>query len=411
LARAELNEREEAQMFCLRFNCGLLTGCALLSALLLASDGRGAPPAAPTDLHTYETKYYILHTDLAPAEARAVVHHITLMAEEYNRRTTGMGKRVDRRLPLYLVQNSGTYFTLGGEPGTAGLYSGDKLLAFVRDPLSTETWHVIQHEGFHQFADAAIGRELPAWANEGLAEYFAEGIFTGDAFYTGLIPPARLRQVKGAVADGKFRPLRDMMQMSLETWNAHIGLAHEKAGHNYDQAWAMVQFLAHGDEGKYQQAFANFLAAVSRKQNGERAWVANFGDDLQAFQKHFDAYWLGLSEEPTARLETEALVSMVTSFYARAFSQRQYFDTFEQFLTAAASEQLKADEDDWLPPEMLVRALPRIITAGEWSLRRSGRQAVLCTAKDATVFEGRFKVESGRVKSVEVLVKPAKKKS
>ncbi len=147
-------------MLCLRFSCGLLTGCALLSALLLASDGRGAPPAAPTDLHTYETKYYVLHTDLAPAEARAVVHHITLMAEEYNRRTTGMGRRVDRRLPLYLVQNSGTYFTLGGEPGTAGLYSGDKLLAFVRDPLSTETWHVIQHEGFHQFADAAIGREL-----------------------------------------------------------------------------------------------------------------------------------------------------------------------------------------------------------------------------------------------------------
>jgi hypothetical protein len=395
-------------------NKPLLSICTLMAigtlmAVLLARSGRAAPPATAADLHTYETRYYTLQTDLAPEPARAIIQHITLMAEEYNRRTSGMGKRVDRRLPVYVVQNPLTYHALGGEPGTAGLFTGDKLMAVIDDPLSGETWHVIQHEGFHQFAAAAIGRELPIWANEGLAEYFGEGVFTGDAFYTGLIPPKRLRDVQHAIREHEFRPLRDIMQMSLETWNSTIDLAHEKAGHNYDEAWAMVQFLAHGDDGKYQQAFTNFLAAVARRQRWERAWVDNFGNDLDAFQERFDAYWLGLPEGPTAQLETEALVSTITSFYARAFSQRQYFDTFEDFV--AAAEQLKADEEDWLPAELLSQALERTARAGTWSLRRGGQQAVLCEGKDRTLFEGRFQIANGRVRSINVLVKPAKKKS
>ena len=33
---------------------------------------------------------------------------------------------------------------------------------------------------------------MPTWLNEGLAEYFGEGIFTGDGFVTGVISPERL---------------------------------------------------------------------------------------------------------------------------------------------------------------------------------------------------------------------------
>jgi hypothetical protein len=388
----------------------LISNCGLFAAALLAAASRPVPAVAQADLQTYETKYYTLRTDLDRDGARAVVRHITLMAEEYNERTRGFGKSVDRRLPIYIVQNRAAYEALGGLKGTAGVFTGDKLMAVIDDPLSTRTWHVIQHEGFHQFAAAAIGRDLPVWANEGLAEYFGEGVFTGDAFYTGFIPAERLGDLKRAVRDHKLRPLREIMQMSHEIWNSTIGLAHDKAGNNYDQAWAMVQFLAHGEDGKYQEAFGNFLAAVARRQNWERAWVDNFGDDLQAFQERFDEYWLKLPDNPTVRLETEALVATVTSFYARAFSQRQSFETFQDFVAAAAAGQLQSDEEDWLAPEMLAQALKRVPEAGAWSLRMSRPQAVICETKDGAVFEGRFQIANRRVKSVEVTVKPGKKK-
>ena len=32
---------------------------------------------------------------------------------------------------------------------------------------------------------------------------------------------------------------------------------------NYDQAWTMVQFLAHAENGKYQGAFVKFMRAIA----------------------------------------------------------------------------------------------------------------------------------------------------
>jgi hypothetical protein len=41
---------------------------------------------------------------------------------------------------------------------TAGVFNPntDTLMAFAGDRTTTYTWNVIQHEGFHQFADARI---------------------------------------------------------------------------------------------------------------------------------------------------------------------------------------------------------------------------------------------------------------
>ncbi len=399
----------------MRSSSSRLGGGAPLALAVLVVLARGSAAPAQPSLETYETKYYKLATDLDQDGARAAIRHITLMAEEYYERTRGFGKTVNERLPIFILRSPATYRELGGMPGTAGVFihdraGGDRLMAMVRESDPGESWHVIQHEGFHQFSAASIGRDLPPWVNEGLAEYFGEGVFTGDAFYTGFVPQERLADIRAAIRAHKLRPLEEMMQMSHEIWNSTIGLAHDKAGTNYNQAWAMVQFLAHGDDGRYQEAFGNFLTAVSRKVAWEKAWIDCFGADIPGFQERFNQYWLGLPEHPTAVLEAQALVSTITSFYARAFSQRQYFETFEEFKTAAAASELKANEEDWLPPEMLEVALKRVDEAGEWSLRRKGQQAVICELADGTVLEGRFQVANRRVKSVEVLVKPVKKR-
>src|SRR5690606_18973637 len=137
------------------------------------------------------------------------------------------------------------------------------------------------------FAHAMIGLNLPIWVNEGLAEYFGEGIFTGDGFVTGVIPPWRLKRLKAGMEAQRFIPVRTMMLITHEQWNQQLNLA------NYDQAWAMVHFLAHAEDGKYQQPFVQFMRGVSQGMDWRAAWMGTFGDP-EGFEQKWRAYWLAM---------------------------------------------------------------------------------------------------------------------
>lgn len=370
-----------------------------------------APAAAQPGFKTYQTKYYVLHTDLEADGVKEIVRRLTVMAEEFHYRTRGFAGAVQNRLPIHVFSRPEDYYAVGGMPGSAGVFMGDRLMVVAGEELSTRSWHVIQHEAFHQFAAAAIGRGLPPWANEGLAEYFGHGVFTGDNFYTGLIPSNRVAQIQQGIKEDKFKSLSQMMRLQQEVWNAEINLAHAQAGHNYLQAWSMIHFLAHANDGRYQDAFADFLRAVGRGQPWEQAWVRAFGNRVDAFQQRWEEYWLSLPADPTDDLSAEITVSIITSFFARAFSQRQYFDTLDEFLAAAEAGRLKAHQEDWLPPRLLQTAIKKMPEAGTWSLqRRPGKRLVVCQREDGTIMEGHFRIKNRRVQSVEVRVRPPKKK-
>jgi hypothetical protein len=375
----------------LRILCAL---CA--SAVPAAAQSRGP------DLRTYETRYYTLHTDLAADDVREAALRITLMAEEYYHRTEGLAGAVRERLPFYLFRDRKDYAACGGRPGTAGVFTGTLLMAVADAKNPDATWHAVQHEGFHQFVLAAIGPRLPMWANEGLAEYFGHGVFTGDEFIVGLIPPARLARLKAALKDDQLRPLHDMLVMSAEAWNGALTAA------NYDEAWSMVHFLAHAGGGRYQQAFIGFLRDVSHKAGWEQAWLANLGGDVDAFENRWREYWTRLPDDPTADLYAQAVVSTLTGFLARSFSQRQYFQEADEFFAAARTGQLKAHHEDWLPPRLLDEALAAAPYVGQWSLvRKTGQRALVCSTPTGTVLEGTFRVDGSRVKSVGVNVAEA----
>ena len=367
--------------------------------LAVASSPAAAQSRTPK-LKTYETKYYILHTDLDTETVQEATLRITLMAEEYRARTKGLAGTIKERLPFYLFKERSAYEAAGGEKGTDGMFTGDKLVALANPKHPDATWRVVQHEGFHQFVLAAIGPKLPIWANEGLAEYFGLGRFTGDQFIVGLIPPARLARVKEGIAARRFKSLRAMLQMSQDEWNSNF------KAENYDQAWSMVHFLAVAENGKYQRAFVDFLADVSHQLDWDQAWTKRFGKDVDAFQKRWAEYWTGLPDDPTADLYAQVIASTLTSFYARAFSQRQYFDKIEDFFAAAEHGRLKAHQQDWLPPSLLRDALEAAPHVGTWSLEhKPGQRLLLCRTNAGTLLEGSFKIENGRVQSVAVHVR------
>jgi hypothetical protein len=370
----------------------------------LAGSLAAAPARGQGQLQTYDTKYYVIHSDLDQGSVREAALRMTLMAEAYHERTKGFAGTIRKKLPFYLFRDPADYSAAGGLPGTAGVFTGDRLMAVTGKRPSPPTWHTVQHEGFHQFVQAAIGGDIPVWVNEGLAEYFGEAIFTGDGYVVGLIPPQRLARVRHWMKEGKFRSLRKMMLTSHQAWN--VGLS----GLNYDQAWSMVHFLAHADKERYREPFGAFIRDVSYGKPWERAWVRHLGTQVNAFEDRWHEYWENLPDAPTAELYAQATFATMNSFYARAFSQRQFFDTAEEFLEAAATGDLKAHPDDWLPPTLLTSALKRVEDTDTWSIEKRGHRKVLvCATERGTEFISEFKIRNRRVRDVGVKVKAPRK--
>jgi len=369
---------------------------AVLSAVL--------PCAAAGKLTKYTTKYYILHTDLDKEMTREAIVRITAMAEEYYNRTKGFAGRINTRFPFYLYKNAEDYNRHPGVvAGSSGIYKGRSLIAIA--PRPGRSWHTVQHEGFHQFAHKMIRGRLPTWLNEGLAEYFAGGLWTGDDLVVGLISSYRLKRVRLMISGKTLMPLSKMLDMTQREWNKDI------RSQNYLQAWSMVHFLVHADKGKYEPALSGYIRDLSKGRSSSAAFRKRFGDNTKAFQAGYTRWWSGLGDKPTADLYTKARVLTLTSFLARARYADRKFEDIEGFFKAAGDGTFekvfvniaKRDPTMWLPISLLNRTLDRVGNSDKWSLvhQKTGTN-LKYTGDDGTVFLGSYVLNSRPKISVKI---------
>ncbi len=367
-----------------------------LTSVTLAA-GTSSVRAQP-HLTQYKSRHYVIHTDLDVNTAREAAIRLTKMFQEYKQRTSAFAATTNERLPFYMFSRHKDYMAAGGLPGSAGVFTGDKLMATMGATTGSFSWKLVQHEGFHQFVDRIIGRSLPVWVNEGMAEYFSEAVFTGDGFVAGLVPPGRLARIKAKITAGRFPPLSDMMKVNHSEWNQRMSTV------DYDQAWSMVHFLAHGGGGDYEASFNGFLYDAGLTGVWDKAWLKHFGQVTDDFETAWRDYWLKLPRNPTADLYAEATVATLTGFLARAVSQKQKFASAEEFFEQAKAGKLRTHQDDWLPRSLLDSALGDANRLGEWSLVRGRRKSIelACVTDQGKKFVGRFTVRKGRVQGVSV---------
>lgn len=377
----------------------------ILFVLLLTL--RNVAPAQ--ELVEYESTYYTIHTDLPEAGVREAMIRMTKVAEEYTARTSDFSGAIRRRMPFYLYKNPEDYWATGAPKTSAGYFNGDELVALAGD-MGARTWHTVQHEAFHQFAHFVIRGDLPMWVNEGLAEYFGEGVFTGDGFVSGVIPHWRLKRIRENFSEQKFRPIAELMNLTREQWNSDIAVV------NYDQAWSMVHFLAHGENGKYQKAMGAFIGQLGTGRQWQGAWDETFGSTV-GFEHRWRDYWTGLPDNPTIELYAKANVATLTSFLGRAISQGQTFADYAAFKKTAENSSLKYHLQDWLPPALLREALSQSQTFAthgySYTLaiaRRGDRtpQQLVCATPNGSQIVGKFIVRNGRVTNVSTEIIPKK---
>jgi len=372
------------------------------SARAAAVPGEGGLPNA--NFRTYDTPYYALYSDQNVEIVREASVRITCMGEAYYQRCRAFGGKIRTKFPLYLFKEASDYSKAGGPGGSAGCYisrgQGGKLLVRSDPQIGDKVWHVVQHEGFHQFVHRMIGGEIPITVNEGMAEYFGHGIWTGDGLVCGVIPPDRLRRVQALLAAGRMSSWRNFFAMDYQQWG---GIQ------QYDQAWSMVQFLVHADAEKYQQPFVGMIADMAKRMPWDKAFVKWLGRDIDGSEQQWRKWWARLPANPTRDLYDQATVETLVSFLARAAMRGVKFETADDFFAAARAGKLVVDPEhanewNWLPPVLLESVLPNAKKLGEWSIAGSPPSLAVKRA-DGKVFTGTYRLQSGARPEVTVTVK------
>jgi hypothetical protein len=250
--------------------------------------GRGGLP---------KSRFYRLRSDLSAADTRGYGEHLDLIYAEYMRRLGNLEQRTPEVLDVLIFATQQDYIsTLRERFGINGMGSGGMFfvsprgaaLAFwVENLPRSRVLHVIQHEGFHQFAHSRFGNDLPPWVNEGVAEFFGESVVVDGTVIVGQTSERTLKALRQAIDAGKHIHFADMITMDPERWNANVQKG--DAMLQYMQAWSMVHFLVYGDGGKYRQSFEGFLALINKGTKSYDAFVRAFGtNNLDGFE----ARWL-----------------------------------------------------------------------------------------------------------------------
>jgi hypothetical protein len=242
---------------------------------------------------------YWFKSDIDPDLANDLALHMNRMYEEYARRLASLPARSPEKLNVLMFATQQDYLlTLRSRYGIDGTGSGGMFfvgpqgsgLAFWIEGLPRRRIeHVMQHEGFHQFAYSRFGNDLPIWVNEGLAEFFGNSIMVNRNLIIGQTNPRVISHLKDAIERKTYIPLVDMLSMSGQQWNQQVKVG--SAGLQYEQAWSMVHFLAYADNGRYRKAFEGYLRLLNQGVTSYNAFVQAFGTgDVTAFEQRWVEY-------------------------------------------------------------------------------------------------------------------------
>ena len=319
-----------------RWSAAAACAVALLIVCVLTVSAR----AGIRDLNHFESRAYDIYTNLTAPEAREFGRHMDLIYREYSRRFSVLQGKERGKQNLYLLRTRQDYVDAMREFGidasaTGGMFfwgsAGTGLATWVEGLSQDQVFATLQHEGFHQFAHSKLGRDLPLWVNEGLAEYFGSAIVVDNNVRLGIVDADRVEKLRTAIRQDQAVPFDELLNTTSEQWFANMNGGSSRGSLQYDQSWSIVHFLIHGDRGRYQDAFANYLVLISRGRDHEQAFFESFRSNNTG---PFAQRWLNFIENVEA------------DDYSTMLKRIQFLGAALEFLAAQPQPIVPKDLDD-----------------------------------------------------------------
>jgi hypothetical protein len=290
-----------------------MAGIAVCAALLLclrpvqAQDVDGPDQTVAAKLRVIHTRHYDIHTDLEPALVAELAERMDVMYDQYVSAMSEFKPAADApALPVYLFNQRARYMAFTHYIGrnTGGMFFASDhpfLASFLEGQGRDELRRTLQHEAFHQFAYFAISKDIPIWLNEGLAQLFEEGIWTGKSFILGQIPPRRIRQLQVDVQNHTLVQFATFFAISPQEWFQNLNQNADRGATYYNEAWAIAYFLGEGESPDYHDRFVTFMKHLHNGEDSGLAFRQSF-PDVQAFQNSFDYWAQGMKATPEATM-------------------------------------------------------------------------------------------------------------
>ena len=289
----------------LRVNAVVLLGALVFA---LAGPAAGQQVASAAELRVFASHHYHIHTNLTREETVPFGRHMDVVFAQYERRFASYTKRDGGLMPLYLFRTQDQYLAFMKKHGIAAEGSGGMffvthsvqgLATWAEGHRRAQTFRTLQHEGFHQFAWHYLGRDLPTWMNEGLAQYFEDAVILESGMELGLANPHRIAHVKDALHYGYAIDCQHLMNLSHRDWSHTLRTNASRSELLYAQAWSMVYFMIHGDDARYLRSFEIYLRLLSNGQPHEEAFRNAFGFAAErALEDRWRSYALRQTADP-----------------------------------------------------------------------------------------------------------------
>jgi len=336
--------------------CGL---SLLILMVMLSMTATPVSEAAETQrMYVVKSRQYTIHTTIQDRETlRYFGGHMDSVFNTYRQRFKDYRSRRTGQMPLYLFQTREQYQSFLGQYGIDATNSGGMffvqrdiqgLATWVGDRGRDEVFEVLQHEGFHQFAWNYLGPNLPIWVNEGLAQYFEDGIIVNKKLRTGLSDEYRLSVVQHAIEQNKAYNLPFILNMTDQQWSETLRRDPKAAGLLYAQSWSMVYFLIHGDNERYKKAFATYLFQISRGKTSAEATRMAFGtNNLADMSKRWVRYVESQEPDPVtmATMRMSFLASGLRWMASQGVPMPEDIDELKQVLQRSSFRLIRQFHD------------------------------------------------------------------
>ena len=261
-----------------------LTGCGGGPVVAQASPVRSAGltrgvaldrQASTAPLRVFASAHYHIHTDLDQRDAVPYGRHMDAVHRDFSRRFRADATEAadEKPMALYLFSTQARYVAFLRSLNIAGANSGGMffitprahgLATYLQGQSTAETFAVLQHEGFHQFAWRHFHARLPQWLNEGIAQVFEDAPLVDGRLVLGSTDTARLSRIQRDVRAGAALPLNTLMALTPQHWNELLSGDPEASARLYAQSWSVVYFLLNGDNGRLRAGFVRYLNLLRR---------------------------------------------------------------------------------------------------------------------------------------------------
>lgn len=260
---------------------GLVMGLAFLF-LALANPLSAQARDAWTRVHS---KNFNLVGNASEKEIRQVATRLEQFRDVFTR--LFKGARLETPVPTTVVVFKSKSSYKPFNPGdNAGYFQKGEDVNYIT--LTTETGgenplSIIYHEYVHLLVDNNLGN-VPAWFNEGLAEYYRSFDIEEDRkVHLGELIPYHLQTLR----EQKLLPLRTLFAVDHYSPYYNEG---SKRGTFYAQSWALVHYLILGNQGRRVEQLSKFVELTGANVAIDDAFKQAFQMDIEAMEKDLKKY-------------------------------------------------------------------------------------------------------------------------